>query len=319
MNTEAIESCMTGNPQLTEPVLPQLKDLLPKALERFQDEINGQTDNGLLTGFDDYDRMTGGLNPGEVTLIAAHHSTGSTSLVTTIISNIMQRSAETPIPTAIFSLDLSEFELMSRFICSQAGVPLDSRLFEPSCIPKLAKANQILSNSRTFIDATLSLTLEQLRERARKLVHQEKVKLIVIDKFKNMISRVADNYENQLRTLSSGIKSLAKELAVPIVITARVDELGTYEYYEGPVKPRICAISHSAEIEPYTDIITFVHRDRDAQKNITEETLKCGIPSEIIVEKNRFGQTGISEVQFFPQYTMFKNKSHRYGDDYLPE
>jgi len=293
----------------------ELKDLVPETINNMQSIINN-ADYAIPSGFSDLDAFTGGFKPGEVTMIAGYYSIGSTTLASGILLNQIKRSPCTPV--AFFSLDLNKFELTSRILHSQAEVELSTDTIKPEDISKLARAAEVLGKSNVFIDDTKSLTLEQLQTSARRLVREESVKLIIIDKSQFM--RCTDDLEDDVRQhiISSGIKKLAQELGVPIIITARL-ELPAKSYQWHVMRPYLSNMTHHQVIEPYTDIIVLLHRDRDAQKNMTDDGRRRGIPSELIVEKNRFGPTGLCEVIFFPQYTLFKNKTHRYGSEDLPE
>jgi len=130
------------------------------------------------------------------------------------------------------------------------------------------------------------------------------------------ISDELEDEESQI-VISSGIKTLAQELGVPIIITARLN-LPAKAYQWSIMRPHLSNLMHHRVVEPYSDLIVFIHRDRDAQKNMTDETRKSGVLTQFIVEKNSFGPTGICEVQFFPQYTLFKTNIHRYGSEDRP-
>lgn len=299
-----------------------LKNLIRPAFEKLQKILRGEIEPGIQTGFTDIDKMTAGLKPGDMFVLAARPSIGKTSLALNIISNIALRNIDDPTPVAFFSLEMTEMQITTRLLCSESQISertFHDGTFNNSDMPKLTRAVATLKKSKIFIDPTPSLKILELRSKARRLHQQHKIKLIVIDYLQLMKAPGTNSRQEEVAEISSGVKALAKELNIPILILAQLNRDTEKAGAAGPVKPKLSSLRESGAIEQDADVVAFLHRDRDAQKNITAETLKNGIPSEIIIEKNRNGETGISELLFFPQYTQFRNKSHRYGDDDVPQ
>jgi len=302
-----------------------LVDLMPAAFQRLQDVLNGKVEPGLPTGFAEVDKMTAGLKPGDMFVLAARPSIGKTSLGLNILSNIALRGIESgddPLPVAFFSLEMTELQITTRLLCSEAQISeraFHDGSFNNADMPKLTRAVTTLKKAKIFIDPTPSLKILELRSKARRLHQQHDIKLIIIDYLQLMKAPGCNSRQEEVAEISGGVKAIAKELGVPVLILAQLNRDTEKAGATGPVKPKLSSLRESGAIEQDADVVAFLHRDRDAQKNITEETLKSGIPSEIIIEKNRNGETGISEVLFFPQFTQFRNKSHRYGDDDAPQ
>ena len=299
-----------------------LNGLIKGAFEKLQAILRGEIEPGLPTGFTDIDKMTAGLKPGDMFVLAARPSIGKTSLALNILSNIALRDIENPTPVAFFSLEMTEMQITTRLLCSESQISeraFHDGSFNNSDMPKLTRAVATLKKSKIFIDPTPSLKILELRSKARRLHQQHKIELIIVDYLQLMKAPGTNSRQEEVAEISSGVKAIAKELHVPVLILAQLNRDTEKAGATGPVKPKLSSLRESGAIEQDADVVAFLHRDRDAQKNITAETLKNGIPSEIIVEKNRNGETGISEVLFFPQFTQFRNKSHRYGDEDNPQ
>jgi replicative DNA helicase len=217
---------------------------------------------------------------------------------------------------------MTEMQITTRLLCSESQISereFHDGSFNTSDMHKLTRAVATLKKAKIFIDPTPSLKILELRSKARRLKQQHKIELIVIDYLQLMKAPGTNSRQEEVAEISSGVKAIAKELHVPILILAQLNRDTERAGTTGPVKPKLSSLRESGAIEQDADVVAFLHRDRDAQKNISPETLKNGIPADIIVEKNRNGETGISELLFFPQYTQFRNKSHRYGDDDIPQ
>ena len=300
----------------------ELDELVKGACENLQKIMRGEVEPGLPTGFVDLDRMTSGLKPGDMFVLAARPSIGKTSLGLNIISNVALADPENPVPVAFFSLEMTELQIATRLLCSEAQISekvFHNRSFNNADLPKLTRAVVTLKNAKIFIDPTPSLKVLELRSKARRLHQQHGIKLIVIDYLQLMKAPGTNSRQEEVAEISSGIKSLAKELNVPILVLAQLNrDVERVGGAGGPAKPKLSSLRESGAIEQDADVVAFLHRDRDAQKNMTPEAVQNGIPAEIIVEKNRNGETGIMEVLFFPHITQFRNKSHRYGDEDAP-
>ncbi len=303
----------------------ELNGLIKGAFEKLQAILKGEIEPGLPTGFTDIDQMTAGLKPGDMFVLAARPSIGKTSLALNILSNIALRGVdrgEPATPVAFFSLEMTEMQITTRLLCSESQISeraFHDGSFNNSDMPKLTRAVATLKKAKIFIDPTPSLKILELRSKARRLKQQHDIQLIIIDYLQLMKAPGTNSRQEEVAEISSGVKAIAKELHVPVLILAQLNRDTEKAGAAGPVKPKLSSLRESGAIEQDADVVAFLHRDRDAQKNITAETLKAGIPSEIIVEKNRNGETGTSEVLFFPQFTQFRNKSHRYGDNDTPQ
>ncbi len=266
---------------------------------------------GLATGYVDLDRMTSGLQPGELIVIAARPSMGKTALAMNIVEHVTLNLKKT---AAVFSMEMSGSQLALRMIGSVGRVDqhkLRSGTFEESEWPKLVDAVGKLNDSQIHIDDTAGLNALELRSRARRLHRQcGGLSLIVVDYLQLMSgtsSRREENRATEVAEISRSLKSLAKELKVPVValsqlnrsVESRVDK-----------RPMMSDLRESGAIEQDADLIMFIYRDE--VYNPTNEASKG--KAEIIIAKQRNGPTGPITLTFLGRHTRFENYAG--GDQY---
>ena len=266
---------------------------------------------GLATGYVDLDRMTSGLQAGELIIIAARPSMGKTALAMNIVEHVTLNLKKT---AAVFSMEMSGTQLALRMIGSVGRVDqhkLRSGTFEESEWPKLVDAVGKLNDSHIHIDDTAGLNTLEVRTRARRL-HRETggLNLIVVDYLQLMSGSSSGREENratEVAEISRGLKSLAKELKVPVIalsqlnrsVESRVDK-----------RPMMSDLRESGAIEQDADLIMFIYRDE--VYNPTNEASKG--KAEIIIAKQRNGPTGPVTLTFIGRHTRFENYAG--GDQY---
>ncbi len=279
----------------------------------------GREITGLATHYIDFDKMTSGLQPSELIIIAARPSMGKTAWAINIAQNCAVRDGKV---VAVFSLEMSKESLLRRMLASEASV--NSRNIQTGFIPradrdKLINALERLMNSKMFIDDTPGITLAEMRAKCRRLMQQEKrLDLVVIDYLQLMTGTSGSNqkkFENRTQEVSSisrGLKSLAKELRVPVVALSQLSR-GS-EQRTGDKKPLLSDLRESGSIEQDADVVAFIHREE--YYNRDDEDLKG--KAEIIVAKQRNGPTGVVHLAYIADYTRFENlaKGDVGGDAY---
>ncbi|MFA6104682.1 MAG: replicative DNA helicase [Victivallaceae bacterium] len=283
--------------------------------------INKEVEVGIPSGFPDLDKLVIGFKPGEMFVLAARPSIGKTSLALNFIRNVALRGSRQR-PVAFFSLEMTAEQITRRLLCTEAQIS-ETRFFDGSFknheMPKLTQAVGVYKNAKIFIDPTGGLTISELRAKARRLRMMEKIELIVIDYLQLMHSGdKTESRQQEVADISSGIKRLAKDLSIPILVLAQLNR--EVEKTAGPsARPKLSHLRESGAIEQDADIVAFLHRDRDETKNKTlnKEEMKNGVDALLIVEKNRNGQTGTVDLSFFPHRMEFVNKS-KFGDDDRP-
>jgi replicative DNA helicase len=296
------------------------KDLVGKAIGTIENYFSRKgVLNGLGTGFPDLDRMTDGLHGSEMVVIAARPSMGKTSLAMNIVEHVV---LEQKLPAAVFSLEMSAEALVLRMMCSIARVNLRSireGFMSESDFPKLTGAAGRLANSPLFIDDSAGLSILQLRARARRLHQQHGVKLFVVDYLQLLHStarRSQENRQQEIADISSGIKALAKELKVPVLV---LSQLNRELEKDKSRKPRLSDLRESGAIEQDADVVGLLYKPSagdDEDGATTEEA--DGLPINLLIAKQRNGPTGDINLTFLKSYTRFESAA-KVSDEDIPE
>jgi len=277
---------------------------------------NGQI-GGLATGFPDLDKMTDGLHGGEMIIIAARPSMGKTSLAMNIAEHV---SVEMKLPVGVFSLEMSAASLILRMMCSLARVNLRSireGFMSEADFPKLTSAAGRLSAAKLFIDDTAGLSILQLRARARRMAQQHGIKLFVIDYLQLLNStaqRAKENRQQEIADISSGIKALAKELNVPIIVLAQLNREIEKDKNR---KPRMSDLRESGSIEQDADLVGLLYKQESGEDEDAAPAEGDGIPVSLVIAKQRNGPTGDVHMTFLKPYTRFESAA-KFSDEDVP-
>jgi len=294
----------------------KIKDLVNKAITIIEDYHNRQGMlTGVGTGFVDFDKMTTGLHGGEMIVVAARPSMGKTSLA----MNIAEYAAiEQKLPVGVFSLEMTSESLVMRMLCSQARVNLrnvrEGFLVERD-FPKLTAAAGRLAGAPLFIEDTSGLSILQLRAKARRMWQQYGIKLFVIDYLQLLHStaRRAENRQQEIADISNGIKSLAKELDVPVIV---LSQLNRELEKDKDRKPRLSDLRESGAIEQDADLVCLLYKpSRGDDENAGEE--QDALPVNLLIAKQRNGPTGDVHLTFLKSYTRFESAA-KVSDDDVP-
>lgn len=263
---------------------------------------------GIATGFADFDRMTDGLHPGEMYVIAARPSQGKTAFAMTIAEFI---AVELQLPIAIFSLEMSTSQLTQRMLCSRARVDLArvrSGDMHDDDFPKLTQAASKLAAAKMYFDDTAGMTMQELRGRARRLKNQFGIKAIFIDYLqllKSGTSRGRENRQLEVAEVSGGCKEMAKELGLPVVVLAQI---GRDIEKRGPSpRPRLSDLRESGAIEQDADLVGFLVR-AESYAETEEEKKDLEGQAEFIVAKQRNGPVGDIALTFLKKFTRFETR-----------
>jgi replicative DNA helicase len=294
------------------------KDLVNKAIGTIENFFSRKgTLTGLATGFTDLDRMTDGLHGSEMIVVAARPSMGKTSLAMNIVEHVV---LEDKLPAAVFSLEMSAEALVLRMMCSIARVNLRSireGFMSESDFPKLTSAAGRLANAPLFIDDSAGLSILQLRARARRLHQMHGVKLFVVDYLQLLHStarRSQENRQQEIADISSGIKALAKELKVPVLV---LSQLNRELERDKSRKPRLSDLRESGAIEQDADLVGLLYKPSagdDEDGNIEEAD---GLPVNLLIAKQRNGPTGDINLTFLKSYTRFESAA-KVSDEDVP-
>jgi replicative DNA helicase len=279
-------------------------DPLVSAVYRQIEEVSNRKTlvTGLETGFTELDKMTAGLHPADLIIIAARPGLGKTSLCL----NIAQHSAlKRQKVIGIFSLEMSKEQLVKRLLCAEAEI--DAHKVNTGFLTKddwvrLGRAAGALSQSRIFIDDSAGITIMEMRSKTRRLAVEHGLDLLIVD-YLQLMSGSNQRYENrtqEISQISRGLKALAKELNVPVVAISQLNR--AVEARRGDHRPQLSDLRESGSIEQDADIVLFIYREE--MINPTDEN--SGV-AELIIGKQRNGPTGSFQLAFIKQYTKFAN------------
>ncbi len=267
-------------------------------LERLSRE--GTSLTGTPSGFDDLDNITGGFQPGNLIVLAARPSMGKSALM----ANFAEHAAlEDGKPVALFSLEMSESELAQRFIASQASIKGDDlrkgKVAESRWGKILAASNR-LASSPLFIDDSSELSVLDVRAKARRLSQQQSsgLGLLIIDYLQLMRSDgSSDNRVEQIGQISRGLKTLARELEVPVIALSQLNR-GVEQRHDK--KPVLSDLRDSGAIEQDADLVMFIYREEYYDSDSEREGI-----ADLIISKHRNGGLGTVELTFQKEYPRF--------------
>ncbi|MCI5780060.1 MAG: replicative DNA helicase [Lentisphaeria bacterium] len=291
----------------TEGATESIKDLRTLIRDEFQMLMkirNREIEVGIPTGFAALDEFTGGLKKGEMFVLAARPSIGKTSLGLNIITNVAIRG-EKHYPVAFFSLEMTDSQIARRLLCTESQIPENAfwnGTFHDNDLTKLTTAAGRIGGAKLFIDPTGGLTISELRAKARRLKNEHDIQLIVIDYLQLMRADARlDSRQQEVAEISGGIKKLAKDLDIPILVLAQLNR-EIDKNTSANARPKLAHLRESGAIEQDADIVTFLHRNRDDAKNIADD---ASTEAELIVEKNRNGKIGTVKLLFYPSRMEF--------------
>jgi replicative DNA helicase len=268
----------------------------------------GREVTGLATHYIEFDKMTSGLQESELIIIAARPSMGKTAWAINMAENAAVRGGKV---VAVFSLEMSKASLLRRMLASQALV--NSKAIQTGMLMrddrmKLINGLERLMESKMFIDDTPGITLAEMRAKARRLKQQHgALDLIVIDYLQLMTGSTSgaqkgfENRTQEVSAISRGLKSLAKEMKVPVVALSQLSRAS--EQRGGDKKPLLSDLRESGSIEQDADVVCFIHREEYYDRE--NEDLKG--KAEIIIAKQRNGPTGSIHLAYLADYTRFEN------------
>jgi replicative DNA helicase len=282
-----------------------------EAIEQLYERRGGIT--GISTGFAELDRMTNGLHESEMIVIAARPSMGKTALAMNITEHV---AINEKLPVAVFSLEMSSQQLVQRLLCSRARVNLqkvrDGFLAERD-FPSLTAAASKLAEAQIFIDDSAGLSILELRAKARRLKAQKDIKLIVVDYLQLLRSttrRAQDNRQLEISEISAGLKGLAKELKIPIIVIAQLNRQP--EARTGG-KPRLSDLRESGSIEQDADLVGLLVRPEIYEEDEDARAEKAG-EAELIIAKQRNGPVGEIALTFLKEFTRFEDRARNVSE-----
>lgn len=290
------------------PVKDIVKDAF-KAIETLYEKKEAVT--GVATGFKDLDKMTCGLQPSDLIIIAGRPSMGKTAFAL----NIAEYAAcERKTCVAVFSLEMSKEQLVQRMLCGAAkvdGSKLRGGFLKESDWPKLTRAAGKLSEAPFYIDDTPALSVLEMRAKARRLKREQGLGMIVVDYLQLMRGLSSgESREREISEISRGLKALAKELSVPVIA---LSQLNRSVESRTDKRPQLSDLRESGAIEQDADVIAFIYRDEVYNKATPDRGV-----AEIIIGKQRNGPIGTARLAFLHEYTRFEDLASM-PEEYAPQ
>ena len=281
-------------------------DLINQAMSELESIQNRESAyTGLPTGFRDLDDLTSGLQPGNLVIIAARPGIGKSSLAINMARNV----AVTNEPVAVFSLEMSRYEIGMRLLCGEARVPWDrirNKRVGPDDWIRVVQAGETLHEAPLHIVDAGNVNIVDIRAKARRMkTGRQGLSMIIVDYLQLMTSpnaRRPDNRQQEVAEISRSLKLLAKELSIPVVA---LSQLNRNPEARADKRPQLSDLRESGAIEQDSDIVLFIHRD-DLDPEKKRE-------AELILAKHRNGPTGNVRLHFEPSLTMFRNAARDQG------
>ncbi|MCL4391970.1 replicative DNA helicase [Patescibacteria group bacterium] len=305
---EIVEQKIFGISQKSRPQkFVAIKDELPAAYERLEKLHRGEKDSlrGVPTFFYDLDKFLSGFQPSDLIIVGARPSYGKTSLVLDIARQAAVLGKKS---IGLFSIEMSKEQIIDRLISGQAQIPLwrlrTGKLVDDMEFSLVQEALNELSNAKIFIDDTPSPTILQMRSMARRLQLEHGIDMIIVDYLQLIQPRTGnDNIVQQVTEISRGLKSLARELNVPVVAVSQLSR----DVDKRDVKiPRLSDLRESGSLEQDADVVLFIYR-KDKAVSPMEDEIAEDNTVEIIVAKHRNGPTGTVKLIFDKEKVSFKN------------
>ncbi|RMF84428.1 MAG: replicative DNA helicase, partial [Planctomycetota bacterium] len=302
---DVTERRVSGGPQM-------LPDLITQVFERIQD-LDGKSLTGLPTGFTELDDLTCGLQPSELIIIAGRPSMGKTALGVNIAEHMAMTEG---LPVLFFSLEMSSQQVAQRIMCSRAGVNSERLRKGQHSSADLSRLQQVADEARNrplLVDDTASLSILELRARARMAYRKHAIRAVFVDYLQLMHAPGSENRQQEVAAISRGLKALAKELEVPVIAMAQLNR-GPEDRSHN--RPRMSDLRESGAIEQDADVIMLLHRE--AYYKVGEDPAAADdTGAELIIAKQRNGPVDTIKLVFDRQTTRFKPRvAGGHYDDY---
>ena len=308
--------CELGDDQNTRTSI-HFREPIQKAMGEIQKMLSKEESDGLFTGYKDLDNLTNGLKSAEMIVIAARPSVGKTSLAMNIVENISfsPKYINNPKNILVFSLEMSAPSLAMRLICGKAKVNMNDLrkgFVAKNYAEKLNEISQQFQQAPIWVDDTSGLSINQIRAKARRVKSRNGLSLIVVD-YLQLISgdKYSSSRENEISVISRGLKSMAKELEVPVIVLSQLNRDSEKEKRE----PRLSDLRESGSIEQDADIVMLLGKQRkgediresDVSQTSDEDQGEDFEPIKLILAKQRNGPTGYVNLAFVRKYTKFES------------
>ena len=277
---------------------------LEKAMTTVQKLLSNRGEiNGVPSGFRDLDTLTSGFHPAEMIVLAARPSMGKTALALNIAEKVIL--SPTPVPTLFFSLEMSAEQLAMRMVCGHGRInmtKLRTGFLDASQVARLADVSKVFKTAPFWIDESTNLTILELRAKARRVHNQHPLGLVIVD-YLQLLSGTDSkaSREQQIAEISRGVKGLAKELNVPVLVLSQLNRDSEKERRQ----PRLSDLRESGAIEQDADLVLLLSKKFD--ENGLEDLEGDAVTRDLIIAKQRNGPVGSIPLTYLRPYTRFEN------------
>ncbi|WP_456465233.1 replicative DNA helicase [Desulfurobacterium sp.] len=288
--------------RVTNTLVP-VSEIVPKVIEEIEKlAVKREMVTGIPTGFSDLDTKTSGLQDSDLIIIAARPSMGKTAFALSIAYNVAVERGKS---VAVFSLEMSKEQLITRLLAQASGIPLHkirSGFLSSQELDRLIEAADTVREAPIYIDDTPGISVLEMRAKARRLKSEKSVDLIIVDYLQLMRGiRKTENRQQEVSEISRSLKGLAKELNIPVIA---LSQLSRQVEHRSDKRPQLADLRESGSIEQDADVVMFIHRPEVYKKDPPPE--ERGI-AEIIIAKQRNGPTGMITLSFIKDLTRFEN------------
>jgi len=290
----------------------RIKELLWPTMENIEKlQRGGESITGVPSGFKDLDDLTAGFQPSDLVIVAARPSMGKTAFVLNIAQNA---ALDRNVPVAVFSLEMSKESLVQRLLTSEGRVDAQrlrkGKLHDDEFV-RLGRAAGMLSHAPIWIDDTPGIGLLEMRSKARRLKTDNDIGMIVVDYLQLMTGPTnQESRQQEISYISRSLKSLARELKVPVVALSQLSRAPEQRTGENK-RPQLSDLRESGAIEQDADLVMFIYRQEMYDGPVDKDGNSLEGRAEIIVGKQRNGPTGFVNLFFNKTYTRFENYSAR--------
>jgi replicative DNA helicase len=306
------ELMKVGQKQVKQTIV-NIESILAESFERLEDlHRNKGKIRGVPTGFRDMDNILAGLQRSDLIILAARPSMGKTAFALNLAHNVASNTKQ---PVLVFSLEMSKEQLVDRLLSMESGVDawaLRTGNLTDNDFERISEAMGALSQAPVYIDDTPGITISELRTKARREAHKQPLGLIVVDYLQLMSGGGkfggGDNRVQEISEISRGLKSVARELNVPLIA---LSQLSRSVENRNPQIPQLADLRESGSIEQDADIVAFIYRE----EYYNPETENKGV-TDILIKKHRNGATGTVKLRFDKEKQRFIDADTRHAQPF---
>ena len=297
----------------------KIDKLFEELTQRLENQKNHEGLNGVETGFSELDKITSGFQPSDLVVLAARPGMGKTAFMLSMARNI---AVEKEVPVAIFSLEMSSMQVMTRFVSAETNIPINKvrdGTLDSDQWNEIYEKSTSLGDAPIFIDETPQLSIYELRSKVRRLYSEHNIGIIMVDYLQLMTVSERGRHQNReqtISTISSTLKGIAKELDIPVVA---LSQLNRAVERRDKSRPQLSDLRESGAIEQDADIVAFLYRPEYYNMDHWEDGTPTENEAEIIISKHRNGATGQIRIGFNAPISKFTNDRPELGSIYYKE